>query len=174
MAEAVNSGSVEKNLKLNRREFLSWFWLGWISFSAVVGIILTALGRFLFPNVLFEKPSKFRAGVAADYSLGVDERFKDTQSVWLVKTPQNTMYALSTVCTHLGCTPNWLANEQKFKCPCHGSGFRSSGLHFEGPAPRPLERFAISVDDTGAIVVDKSKKIMNASEWEKSDFTLKV
>lgn len=169
-----NSTGTEDNLKLNRREFLSWFWLGWISFSVVVGLMLTALGRFLFPNVLFEKPSKFRAGAPGDYSLGVDERFKDTQSVWLVKTPQNTMYALSTVCTHLGCTPNWLANEQKFKCPCHGSGFRPTGLNYEGPAPRPLERFAITMDETGSIVVDKSKMIMNATDWEKSDFMLKV
>ncbi|MEZ4816139.1 MAG: ubiquinol-cytochrome c reductase iron-sulfur subunit [Bdellovibrionota bacterium] len=169
-----NGSGTEENLKLNRREFLSWFWLGWISFSVVVGVMLTALGRFLFPNVLFEKPSKFRAGSPDDYSLGVDERFKDTQSVWIVKTTQNTMYALSTVCTHLGCTPNWLANEQKFKCPCHGSGFRPTGLNFEGPAPRPLERFSITTDESGTIVVDKSKKIMNSSDWEKSDYLLKV
>ncbi len=160
--------------KLNRREFISWFWLGWIAFSVVVGTMVSALGRFLFPNVLFEKPSKFRAGAPAEYSAGVDERFKDTQSVWIVKTTQNTMYALSTVCTHLGCTPNWLNNEGKFKCPCHGSGFRPTGLNFEGPAPRPLERFSISLDETGAIVIDKSKKIMNASEWEQSDYMLKV
>ena len=160
--------------KLNRREFISWFWLGWITFSVIVGIVASALGRFLFPNVLFEKPSKFRAGMPTDYSVGVDERFKDTQSVWLVKTNDNTMYALSTVCTHLGCTPNWLSSEQKFKCPCHGSGFRPTGLNYEGPAPRPLERFAINFDETGNIVIDKSKKIMNASEWEQSEFLLKV
>ncbi len=160
--------------KLSRREFISWFWLGWISFSVVVGAMLSALGRFLFPNVLFEKPAKFRAGSPSEYAPGVDERFKDTQSVWIVKTNQNTMYALSTVCTHLGCTPNWLNNEGKFKCPCHGSGFRSSGLNFEGPAPRPLERFSISVDEGGSIVVDKSKKIMSASDWEQNDYMLKV
>ena len=50
----------------------------------------------------------------------------------------NLFFALSTVCTHLGCTPNWLPVESKFKCPCHGSGFRMTGIHFEGPAPRPL------------------------------------
>ncbi len=160
--------------KLSRREFISWFWLGWISFSVVVGAMLSALGRFLFPNVLFEKPAKFRAGSPSEYAPGVDERFKDTQSVWIVKTNQNTMYTLSTVCTHLGCTPNWLNNEGKFKCPCHGSGFRSSGLNFEGPAPRPLERFSISVDEGGSIVVDKSKKIMSASDWEQNDYMLKV
>lgn len=161
-------------VKLNRREFLSWFWLGWITFSVVVGATMTALVRFLFPNVLFEKPAQFRAGLPGEYSLGVDERFKDTQSVWIVKTPQNTIYVLSTVCTHLGCTPNWLSNEQKFKCPCHGSGFRPSGLNFEGPAPRPLERFALGLDETGNILVDKSKKITAALDWEKPEFMLKV
>jgi cytochrome b6-f complex iron-sulfur subunit len=161
-------------VKLNRREFLSWFWLGWITFSVVCGATMTALVRFLFPNVLFEKPAQFRAGLPSEYSLGVDERFKDTQSVWMVKTPQNTMYVISTVCTHLGCTPNWLSNEQKFKCPCHGSGFRPTGLNFEGPAPRPLERFAIALDETGNIVIDKSKKVTAVIDWEKPEFVLKV
>ena len=51
----------------------------------------------------------------------------------------------ASVCTHLGCTPNWLEGEQKFKCPCHGSGFYKDGINFEGPAPRPLERYAIRI-----------------------------
>jgi len=47
--------------------------------------------------------------------------------------------------------------EDKFKCPCHGSGFYKSGMNFEGPAPRPLDRFKISVGEDGQLVVDKSK-----------------
>lgn len=158
---------------LNRKEFISWFWLGWITFSVVAGAFATLIGRFLFPNVLFEKPSKFRAGDPTTYALGVDERYKDTQSVWIVKSTDG-MYALSTVCTHLGCTPNWLPNEGKFKCPCHGSGFRPTGLHFEGPAPRPLERFAIQLDATGTLVIDKSKKIRSQDQWADPDFLLKA
>ena len=45
-------------------------------------------------------------------------------------------------------------SEQKFKCPCHGSGFYITGINFEGPAPRPLERWAISIGDDGQLVVD--------------------
>ena len=60
-------------------------------------------------------------------------------------------------CTHLGCTPRWLAAEDKFKCPCHGSRFYKSGMNFEGPAPRPLDRFGVSLDENGQLVVDKSK-----------------
>src|SRR5918995_1213526 len=67
------------------------------------------------------------------------------------------IFAIFAKCTHLGCTPRWLAAENKFKCPCHGSGFFKSGLNFEGPAPRPLDRFKLSVGDDGQLVVDKAK-----------------
>lgn len=171
MAESNKNNIIEPGV--TRREFLSWFWLGWLTFSVVLGGLATLVGRFLFPNVLFEKPSRFRAGKPAEYAIGVDERFKDTQSVWIVRGPSG-IYALSTVCTHLGCTPNWLPNESKFKCPCHGSGYRVSGLNFEGPAPRPLERFAVAVDETGQLLIDKSKTVRYADQWENPDFMLKV
>ena len=51
----------------------------------------------------------------------------------------------------------WLDAEQKFKCPCHGSGFYKDGINFEGPAPRPLERYAIRVAEDGQLEVDKSR-----------------
>ena len=80
--------------------------------------------------------------------------------MWIVNTEYNgqqQIFALKSVCTHLGCTPNWLEAEQKFKCPCHGSGFYKDGINFEGPAPRPLERYAISLASDGQIEVDKSR-----------------
>ena len=79
------------------------------------------------------------------------------------------------VCTHLGCTPNWLNAEQKFKCPCHGSGVRKTGINFEGPAPRPLERFRIVLADDGQIVIDKTKKYQQEKgQWSDSEAFLKV
>jgi cytochrome b6-f complex iron-sulfur subunit len=121
----------------------------------------------MFPNVLFEPPSNFKAGRPEQLQVGVvDERFKEQFGVWLVRD-QEGVYALSTTCTHLGCTPNWLAAEQKFKCPCHGSGFYITGINFEGPAPRPLERFSISLAEDGQIVVDKSQKFQEEKgQWD--------
>ena len=90
----------------------------------------------------------------------MEEKFKAQFGVWIVNTEfngQQEIFALKSVCTHLGCTPNWLEAEQKFKCPCHGSGFYKDGINFEGPAPRPLERYAISIGNDGQIEVDKSK-----------------
>ena len=78
--------------------------------------------------------------------------------------------AIQSVCTHLGCPPNWLASEQKFKCPCHGSGFYISGINFEGPAPRPLERFKVALADDGQIMVDKSQKFQEElGQWADPD-----
>ena len=103
----------------------------------------------MFPNILREPPSRFSVGTPDKFPPGqVEERFKAQFGVWIVNTEYNgqqEIFALKTVCTHLGCTPNWLEAEQKFKCPCHGSGFYKDGINFEGPAPRPLERYAIGI-----------------------------
>ncbi len=92
--------------------------------------------------------------------------------VWIVNAEYNgqqQIFALKSVCTHLGCTPNWLEAEQKFKCPCHGSGFYKDGINFEGPAPRPLERYAISIASDGEIEIDKSRTFFEEKgEWSES------
>jgi cytochrome b6-f complex iron-sulfur subunit len=163
----------------SRRFFLaamfgSWFGVAWTAFTfSMIGMLLGTV-RFLFPNVLSEPPSKFKVGEPSQYEDGkVVERFKD-QGAWIVKN-SGIIYALSTTCTHLGCTPNWLEREGKFKCPCHGSGFKISGVNFEGPAPRPLERWAIGIADDGQIIVDKSKKFQKElGQWSDPDSFIKV
>ena len=152
----IPQASIDSDSKkdLDRKRFLSWLSIGWLAFAGATGGFFTVMIRFLFPNVLFEPPQSFKIGFPDEFTKGkVDTRFKKKHAVWIVRNDKS-IYALSTVCTHLGCTPNWLATEQKFKCPCHGSGFRSSGINFEGPAPRPLERFMIYLADDGQIVVD--------------------
>ncbi|MCH8013000.1 MAG: ubiquinol-cytochrome c reductase iron-sulfur subunit [Candidatus Marinimicrobia bacterium] len=152
---SIGKGTFEE--EISRRSFFSWLTIAWITFSIATGAFFTMILRFMFPNVLFEPPQSFKVGYPKDYTVGqVDVRWKRKHGIWMVRNPEY-IYALSTICTHLGCTPNWLLNEQKFKCPCHGSGFRKSGINFEGPAPRPLERFKILLADDGRILVDKTK-----------------
>lgn len=135
--------------------------LGFSSLAVTQLLWVLGLARYLFPNILTEPPTKFKVGFPDTLAPGqVDERFKAQFGVWVVKHEyegQSQIFALKTVCTHLGCTPNWLEAEQKFKCPCHGSGFYKDGVNFEGPAPRPLERYAIRVSDDGQLEVDKSR-----------------
>jgi cytochrome b6-f complex iron-sulfur subunit len=149
--------------------------VGWIAFSAATTASLIATARFLFPNVLFEPPQSFKAGFPGEYNVGeVDTRWKDAFSVWIVREADG-FYALIAVCTHLGCSPNWLPAENKFKCPCHGSGFYRTGVNFEGPAPRPLERARIALADDGQILVDKSVKFQQEKgEWDNPDSFLKA
>ena len=160
---------------MTRRKFISWLTLGWIGFAGAFGAFTTSLVRYLFPNVLYEPPSSFKAGPSSDYAVGeVDERWKEKYGVWIVRT-EKTLFALSTVCTHLGCTPNWLAAEDKFKCPCHGSGFHRDGINFEGPAPRPLERYRIALEDNGEILVDKSRKFQfEKGQWKDPESFIKL
>ncbi|MFT7616479.1 MAG: cytochrome b6-f complex iron-sulfur subunit [Planctomycetota bacterium] len=119
-------------------------------------ILLGAFMRFFFPRALFEPKTKFPIGTPADFELGVDTSWQGRQRIWIVKDAEG-IFVIFAKCTHLGCTPDWKASEDKFKCPCHGSGFTRDGINFEGPAPRPLDRCHVELDATGAIVVDKLK-----------------
>lgn len=136
--------------------------VGFTSMAITSLLWLLGLARFMFPNVLTEPPTKFKVGFPDSYAPGqVEAKYKAQFGVWVVRFEyegEAQIYALKSVCTHLGCTPNWLEGEQKFKCPCHGSGFYKDGINFEGPAPRPLERYAIRVSDDGQLEVDKSTK----------------
>ena len=143
---------------------------GFTSLATTVSLWGLATARFMFPNILTEPPSRFKVGFPDAFSEGIVEtKYKAQFGIWIVKgiyqgEPQ--LYALSTVCTHLGCTPSWLEAEQKFKCPCHGSGFYKDGINFEGPAPRPLERYSIRVADDGQVEIDKSKKFQEEmGQW---------
>jgi cytochrome b6-f complex iron-sulfur subunit len=177
-ADSTRSPDDDRSPLLTRRE---WLGLAWGAFTAASAVALVATGRFMFPNVLDEPPQHFKAGFPNEYGMGVDERWKDKYGVWLVRTTDDVaqhavgFYALIAVCTHLGCTPNYLAAERKFKCPCHGSGFRLTGINFEGPAPRPLERAEIALADDGQIVVDKSRRFQyELGQWADPDSFLKA
>jgi cytochrome b6-f complex iron-sulfur subunit len=139
----------------SRRDIFSL--AGWAGFGGVVGASLLAFTRFMFPRILFEPPAVFVADKPENFVPGVvDERWKKSQRVWIVRKEDGSLYALLAICTHLGCTPNWFASENKFKCPCHGSGFKRDGTNFEGPAPRPLDRIKLALTSDGTLQVDKS------------------
>ena len=159
-----------------RRGFLvvligSFLAIGFMALSSVFGLFALGVARFMFPNILTEPPNRFKVGFPGDFAAGmVETKFKALYGVWVVNAEydgQPQIVALKSVCTHLGCTPNWLDTEQKFKCPCHGSGFYKDGVNFEGPAPRPLERYAIHLADDGQLEVDKSRTFQEEmGQWQ--------
>jgi len=170
---------VSEKADANRREFLGSAALatGWVAFGAGVGVSVgPAFGRFMMPNVLEEPDPRVRVGKLQRYlemeAGAVNEDYKP-QGIWMIREEER-IAALNIICTHLGCIPNWLPNDRKFKCPCHGSGYKPSGINFEGPTPRPLERFRIFVED-GIVVVDKSKKYQyELGQWDQPGSYLAV
>lgn len=145
--------------------------IGFTSLAVTHVMWVLGLARYMFPNILIEPPTRFKVGPPSNFGPGqVETKFIPEFGVWIVRYEfegRAMIYALKSVCTHLGCTPNWLEAEQKFKCPCHGSGFYKDGINFEGPAPRPLERYAISLADDGQLEVDKSRTFnQEQGQWK--------
>ena len=168
----------------DRRGFLemvlgSFMATGFTALSITGGLFGLGFARFMFPNVLAEPPSRFKVGFREGFPAGkVETKYVAQYGVWVVNSDVGGLqqiYALKTVCTHLGCTPNWLEAEQKFKCPCHGSGFYKDGVNFEGPAPRPLERYAIRISDDGQLEVDKGRTFHEEiGQWADPDSYITV
>jgi cytochrome b6-f complex iron-sulfur subunit len=148
----AGSGGAEPNLQAGKmRRRIIW--------SCVVAYLVAnflMFLRFFFPRALFEPSTVFHIGYPSDYALGVSEKFKQLARIWVVREADR-LFVIFGRCTHLGCTPDWKPNENKFKCPCHGSGYTPEGINFEGPAPRPMDRAQVELDPTGQVVVDTSK-----------------
>jgi cytochrome b6-f complex iron-sulfur subunit len=141
-----------KNL-LSRRYFLESISFGALGLTAVGSLVLS--GEYLSPNVVREPPTKFTVGPPENFAPGSVTIDKE-QKVYIIRAKEGYFYALSAVCTHLGCITNWKSDEGIIACPCHGSKFDAEGRKIEGPAPRPLPRFSIALDDRGSLVVDRS------------------
>jgi len=152
----------EATRTMRRRRFVSASVLGFLGVSFLMFL------RFFFPRVLFEPKTTFRIGYPSDFGYGVDTRFQNQYRIWVVRNTEG-IFVISAICTHLGCTPDWKESENKFKCPCHGSGYDSEGINFEGPAPRPMDRAHVELDAEGQIVVDLSR-LYRWPKGERSQF----
>ena len=149
MEERQSQTSVEDP---SRRKF--FFMTGTLSIVAGVLGLLGATVRYLFPNVLYEPPGRFAVGRPEDFPPG-SATFSPEHRLFVFNTPEG-FYAVSSVCTHLGCNVIH-ATGDGFACPCHGSRFDRNGLVVGGPAPRPLPWFGVSLSPRGELVVDKQR-----------------
>ena len=138
--------------QVSRRYFLELIGAGSIIASAVGSAILSL--EYLSPNVLHEPPLKFKAGSLDEYPPDSVTMIVD-QKAYIVRAKEGYFYAMSAVCTHLGCITGWKSDEGIIACPCHGSRYDKEGNVIAGPAPRPLQRFQISLGDKSELVVDK-------------------
>ena len=158
---------------MGRRQFVNL-----LTFGTVTGVALGAL----YPVVkYFIPPSSGGSGggVLAKDALGNDivvSEFLDAHKAgdrtlaqglkgdptYIVVTGDNTIldYGINAICTHLGCVVPWVASENKYKCPCHGSQYDATGMKIRGPAPLSLALAHAEVTD------DK----LTLTEWTETDF----
>ena len=134
----------------------------WATVAGALTTFFLMFVRFFLPRSILEPSSIFRIGAPADYAIGVDTKWQQQYRIWVTRT-SDRLFVIYARCTHLGCTPDWKASENKFKCPCHGSGYDSEGINFEGPAPRPMDRAKVTLDAEGQIQVD----VGTLYEWPK-------
>jgi cytochrome b6-f complex iron-sulfur subunit len=145
-----------RDTPFTRRYFLEMLGLGSIGVVSIGSMALSA--AYLSPNVVKEPPTKFKLGTPANFSPGSVTLIQD-QNVYVVRATEGYFFALSATCTHLGCITNWKSEEGIIACPCHGSKFNREGIVIGGPAPKPLTRLEMSLDDQGNLVVDKGMKV---------------
>jgi menaquinol-cytochrome c reductase iron-sulfur subunit len=151
------------------------------SFLARLGVSATLLGlagqafaflRSLVPNVLYEQPQRFKVGAPSQFGEGA--KFFEGQRVFVFRE-RDTFFAISGVCTHLGCTVKMerlnkpkrvtahgrdFDEQVEFHCPCHGSKYYGDGTNYFGPAPKPLAYYKLELaPDDGQLIVDMTTKV---------------
>jgi cytochrome b6-f complex iron-sulfur subunit len=146
--------------QVTRRDFFNEVAAGALGIAAAGATIVTI--KYLSPNVLFEPPTRFRAGHPEDYAVDSVTYFQD-QKVYIVRTKEGGFFAVTAVCTHLGCITKWNPEADQIQCPCHGSKFQRDGTVVQGPAPKPLPHYSIRLMPDGTLLVD-TQEIVEESQ----------
>ncbi len=122
---------------MNRRDFLGWIVGAIVALSG--GIMANIVARFLNPPIVTQATRPARVPNARAMRVG-EIRYVPEARAYLIRG-EDGFYALTAVCTHLGCLVS--KENSGFRCPCHGSRFDVRGTNLVGPAPRPLPRLSL-------------------------------
>ena len=139
-----------------RRDVLDWLLGSWL--VGVLGSILYPIARYLVPPELPEAaPPSVVAGKAtalAPHS-GRIVAF-GTAPVIVVRTSSGELRAFSATCTHLTCTVQYRPDLEHIWCACHNGHYDLNGRNIEGPPPRPLDRFDVTVQGEDIVIVRRA------------------
>jgi cytochrome b6-f complex iron-sulfur subunit len=155
MSDEKKAPVEQESVELGRRQFFVKMGMTSIAIAAAgTGVFAY---QFLSPNVLYEPSPVVNAGKPDRYppdSVTLDPE----TAIYVVRDPEG-YFALSATCTHLGCLTAFKPELGIIACPCHGSKFNRDGVKIAGPAPRPLPRLRMWLNDDGELMVDRSTQI---------------
>lgn len=150
-----------------RRTFFNWL-IGAAAAVIGIGLAVPLTGYVISPALKRREQSWVPVGgedelkvlepKPLEYVTTVRDGWMETKvqrSVWAVKQPDGSITVFSPICTHLGCAYRWDESDRKFKCPCHLSVFAITGEVLGGPAPRPLDRLPVKVENGRLLVIYK-------------------
>jgi cytochrome b6-f complex iron-sulfur subunit len=140
--------------EMARRKILTLLGTGALTVAGL-GTAITGL-RFLEPSVVYEEDARVGVGRPEEIAIGT-VLVVTKHKIYVIRSTAG-FFALSSVCTHLGCMTRYVPENAQLACPCHGSRFSLEGKVTAGPAPRPLRRLQITVE-RGMLVVDASKEV---------------
>jgi cytochrome b6-f complex iron-sulfur subunit len=146
--------------EMDRRRFVK---VG-TSSLAIAGVGACVFGfRYLSPNVLYEPSPVINVGKSEHYRAG-SVTLDSANGIFVVRSADG-FYALSAVCTHLGCLTVYKADTGEIACPCHGSTFKKDGTAIAGPAPKALAWLKMWMTEDGNLMVDRSATVPAHSEY---------
>jgi len=138
----------------DRRRVLQYL-LGTGIAASVTSFLYTVISFVLPPRSQGAASESHEAGNAADIPPNSGSVFQfGTQPAIVIRTPEGEFRAFSAVCTHLGCTVQYVPESKVIWCPCHEGIFDLHGRNIGGPPPRPLAELRVNVRE-GKLVVTK-------------------
>ncbi len=167
-----------------RRVFLKWLAAIAGSTAAMIAAV-PVLGAVFFPmraRTISEGEGFLPVGDASELDPGVplkaavrttrldawsESKGVELASVWLEKKKNGSIGAFSSICPHLGCSVDYLADSGTFNCPCHGSVFAKDGSVVSGPSPRPLDALETRVEE-GRVLVKFERFVCGTREQRKA------
>jgi cytochrome b6-f complex iron-sulfur subunit len=155
--------SIATEMEPSRRSFLSklWIGLGLVALAEVVAVVFTFLRSNKSKPRGVDSHAVVTAGAVTTFEVNSVTAFIRGR-FYLARLEDGGFLALSSKCTHLGCTVPWVGKEMEFACPCHGSAYDITGAVINPPAPRPLDIYPISIENN-VVKVDTTKPLKRSA-----------
>jgi cytochrome b6-f complex iron-sulfur subunit len=159
VSEQKFNNSEDSQSNDSRRSFLNklWIGLGLVAVAEVVAVVFSFLRSNKSKPRGIDSQAMVTAGAVNKFEANSITAFVRGR-FYLARLEDGGFLALSSKCTHLGCTVPWVEKEMKFACPCHGSAFDITGNVIHSPAPRPLDIYPIVIEND-VVKVDTSKPV---------------